>query len=131
MSKFGNPSRYSFINFAKKLIDDINFKFPNLGKFENSLNDYIYSITFFESIVIFHINTNKTMINKPMISTLNEKKIKDYRYHDLKTKIFLKNKFFKMFNYFKKFNFLVQFQYKTTKKIRFFKDKIKLRKYFL
>ena len=131
MSKFGNPNKYSFINFAKKLIDDINYKFPNLGKFKNSFNDYIYSITFFESIVVFHINNNKTMINKTMISTLNEKKIKDYRYHDLKTHSFLKNKFLKMFSYFKKFNFLVQFQYTAMKKIRFFKDKIKLRKYFL
>lgn len=130
MPKFGNPNRYSFINFAKKLIDDVNFKFPDLGKFKNSFNDYIYSITFFESIVVFHINTNKTMINKPMINTFNEKKVKDFRYHDLKFKSFFNNKFFKVFNYFKKFNFLVKFQYMTMKKIRFYKDKIKLRKYF-
>ena len=28
----------------KKTIDDINFKFPNLGKFNHSLNKNIYSI---------------------------------------------------------------------------------------
>ena len=27
MPKFGNPSKYSYINFAKKLIDDVNYKF--------------------------------------------------------------------------------------------------------
>ena len=26
---FYNPSKYSFINFCKKSIDDINFRFPD------------------------------------------------------------------------------------------------------
>lgn len=62
--KFSNPSKYSFINFSKKLIDDINFKFPNLSKFNFSLNDYIYSISYFESIVCFNIDTKKCLSNE-------------------------------------------------------------------
>ena len=27
MQQFGNPHKYSFINFSKKIIDEINFKF--------------------------------------------------------------------------------------------------------
>lgn len=53
---FNNPSQYSFINYCKKKIDDINFRFPDLGSFNNSFNKYIYSINFFESIVCFNIN---------------------------------------------------------------------------
>jgi len=55
---FFNPSKYSFINFCKKSIDDINFRFPNSKKFRFSLNRFIYSIEFFESIVAFKINKN-------------------------------------------------------------------------
>ena len=38
MYEFGNPNNFSFINFSKKIIDDINFKFPKIGKFKYSLN---------------------------------------------------------------------------------------------
>ncbi len=55
---FFNPSKYSFINFCKKSIDDINFRFPESKKFRFSLNEYIYSAEFFESIVAFKINKN-------------------------------------------------------------------------
>ena len=130
MSKFGNPSRYSFINFAKKLIDDINFKFPNLGKFENSLNDYIYSITFFESFVVFHINSQKTTVNEIVTNNSNEKNIKDFRFYGLTSKSFLRNKIFYIFKYLKKYKIIIYIHYEMSKKIKFFKDKLKLKKYF-
>tara|TARA_Y100000591_G_C21796093_1_gene679396 strand:+ start:709 stop:1539 length:831 start_codon:yes stop_codon:yes gene_type:complete len=53
---FFNPSKYSFINFCKKMIDDINFRFPGNKKFKFSLNKFVYSAEFFESIVAFNIN---------------------------------------------------------------------------
>ena len=53
---FFNPSKYSFINFCKKIIDDINFRFPESKKFKFSLNKFVYSAEFFESIVAFNIN---------------------------------------------------------------------------
>lgn len=53
---YGNPYKYSFINFCKKTIDDINSNFPNIKKFNHSLNKSIYSIEFFESIVAFKID---------------------------------------------------------------------------
>ena len=130
MSKFGNPSKYSFINFVKKLIDDINYKFPNLGKFKNSLNDYIYSITFFESVVVFHINIHKTTVNKPMISNLNDNNIKDFRNHGLTSKSFFRNKIFYIFRYLKKYKIIVYLHYAILKKIKFIKDEMKLKKYF-
>lgn len=130
MSKFGNPSRYSFINFAKKLIDDINFKFPNLGKFENSLNDYIYSIAFFESFVVFHINTEKTTVNEIVTNNSNDKNIKDFRFHGITSKSFLRNKIFYIFRYLKKYKSIIYIHYEILKKIKLFKDKIKIKKYF-
>ena len=53
---FFNPSKYSFINFCKKTIDDINFRFPDSKKFQFSLNKFVYSSEFFESIVAFKIS---------------------------------------------------------------------------
>ena len=62
---FFNPSKYSFINFCKKSIDDINFRFPESKNFKFSLNKFIYSIEFFESIVAFNID-------KELCSSINE-----------------------------------------------------------
>jgi hypothetical protein len=53
---FFNPSKYSFINFCKKIVDDINFRFPDSKKFLFSLNKFVYSCEFFEAIVAFKIN---------------------------------------------------------------------------
>ena len=55
---FYNPSKYSFINFCKKTIDDINYRFPESKKFKFSLNKYVFSMEFFEAIVAFSINRN-------------------------------------------------------------------------
>jgi hypothetical protein len=38
---YGNPYKYSFINFAKKTIDDINATFPNIKNFSYSLNKHV------------------------------------------------------------------------------------------
>ena len=53
---YGNPYKYSFINFSKKTIDDINSTFPKIKKFDYKLNPFIYSVEFFESIVAFKID---------------------------------------------------------------------------
>ena len=51
-----NPSKYSFINYSKQIIEDINSRFPDLKTFHCSLRKFIYKIEFFESIVSFDIN---------------------------------------------------------------------------
>ena len=61
---YGNPYKYSFINFSKKTIDDINSTFPNIKKFNYKLNKIIYSVEFFESIVAFKIDRNLCYENK-------------------------------------------------------------------
>ena len=60
---FGNPNKYSFINFCKKIIDDINFKYPGIGKLEFSLNNYVHSIIF-ESVVIFKLIGRNVFLTK-------------------------------------------------------------------
>ena len=129
---FGNPSKYSFINFCKKTIDDINFKFPGIGKFEFSLNNYIHSIEFFESIVVFKIDRKQCAFNK--IITNNKK---NYNHEDLrygyKKKMFKSQKIESIKNFLKKFKILNKinhFFYVT--KIRRFNivNSSKMKKYF-
>jgi len=61
MPNFGYPSKYSFINFAKNKIDKINYRFP-LFKDKDNIEKKIFSINFYESIVVFNINAKKSIV---------------------------------------------------------------------
>jgi hypothetical protein len=112
LREFGNPGKYSFISFTKKLIDDINYKCPNLGKFKLSLNNFIYSIQYFESIIIFHIDTKKTYTNKiinnksKIETKVDLNTIKDFRYHNSIIEKIFTNKIINKFKFLKKYNFI-------------------------
>jgi len=93
MKRFSNPSKYSFINYSKKKIDDINFRFPNIGNLKNSLNKYIHSIEFFESIVCFKINRKKCFINEGITNSGKDLDIEDLRFGEQKTMIRLRKNF--------------------------------------
>ena len=84
--KFQNPSKYSFINFSKKIIDDVNYTYPNLGKFNFSLNKFIYSIEYFESIVCFKINRKKCTLNIRKSNDGKKIDVEDYRHHGVEKK---------------------------------------------
>ena len=79
--KFGNPNRYSFINFAKQIIDDVNFTFPfkKIKKFKHSINDCVYGVSFYESIVEFKVNKTKCYQNKLKINSGFSSDIEDFR----------------------------------------------------
>ena len=79
---FGNPYKYSLINFAKKLIDDVNFTFPNLGKFSYSLNKMIYSIQFFESLIVLKINRELCKINRKIQNNGYRKNNEDFGFEE-------------------------------------------------
>ena len=61
IKKFGNPSKFSFINYSKKKIDEINYRFPLLNG-KKKIEKKIYSISFYESMVVFNINSYKSKI---------------------------------------------------------------------
>ena len=79
--KFGNPSKYSFINFAKQVIDDVNqtYPFKKIKKFKYSINKYVYGISFYESIVEFKINRKKCYQNIFMDNFGHSSNFKDFR----------------------------------------------------
>ena len=94
LKRFNNPSKFSFINFVKKTIDDINSLFPGIKKFKFSLNKYIYSIQNFESMVVFFIDRTRCGINEIKINQGETFNHKDYRELDMGTGHFIKSKIF-------------------------------------
>ena len=130
-SRFGNPSKYSFINFCKKLIDDVNsITNPNYNNFKFSLNKYIYSINFYESFCVFNINRSKCVKNTMLIK--NGKKISnsdDYRYNDSSFLNFLKTNFSFLLK-IKLFKIIIKYQLLLLKYLLNKKNIIKYKKYF-
>ena len=115
--KFYNPSKYSFINYSKKIVEDINSRFPGITSFNYSLNKFIYKIQFFESIVSFEIDRKLCKKNDFIQNFKKTTNPKEFR-----NLIDDRNLFYKLKKYFKlKTNFTYPI---------FLINALKLKKYF-
>lgn len=57
---FGNPSRYSFVEWVKRLVDNINSRTDSVKRRDAlPYKDSIFSISVFESIVAFHVDRTR------------------------------------------------------------------------
>ena len=79
MPKFNNPSKYSFMNFAKEITDRINARFPGTLAPTDDLSKSVYSIAFYESIVAFKIDRTKCFIPSQIINKGISSQAKDFR----------------------------------------------------
>ena len=61
---FKNPSKYSFINFCSHIIENIHRKNPSLKKKINDFSKNISSIQFFNSVIVFYIDTKNRNYSK-------------------------------------------------------------------
>ena len=133
LKKHGNPSKYSFINYSKHLIDVMNSRFPGTNiKTKNKFKNKIYSIAFYESVVALKIDEEKSLDN---ISLYNQTKNLKDMYDMYKTNYF--PRISKLIN--EKYSFLnkTPILRKIIRKIFFtnnflvrFKNYLKLKKYF-
>jgi hypothetical protein len=57
--EFGNPSRFSFVNFGKHLIDSINARSTSAGQVPNDYSKRIYAASFYESIVVLQVDSTR------------------------------------------------------------------------
>jgi Methyltransferase domain len=64
MPAFGNPSRYSFINFAKHLVDSVNSRASGVGKVRNDYGQRVYAVSFYESIVVLLVDSTRCFPGK-------------------------------------------------------------------
>lgn len=78
---FGNPSKYSFISYAKSLIDSVNSRYPSVSVSKNSLNEIVWSIGFYESIVCFRIDRTKCFVSSLTSNDGISSDAQDFREH--------------------------------------------------
>ena len=81
---FGNPSRFSFINYTKHLIDVVNSRFNETKiKKNNPFRKKIYSISFYQSVVVLKINRRKAIESTVVKNNENHTlKVSDLRKND-------------------------------------------------
>ena len=78
---FNNPSKYSLYSFANKIVESIHRRNPNLKKNMNLLSKIIYSIEFYDSIIIFNIDRKKCVPSKNLENNISLRKLfTDYRF---------------------------------------------------
>ena len=117
-NKWYNPSKYSYINYCKKLIEDVNSRYPGIKKHNYSLSKYIYSIQNFESIVSFKINRNLCKTNFEVRNAKKSTNPKEFRSQLDKNSLLYKIK--KFFNTKSNFTYLT-FVINSIKSKKFFK----------
>jgi hypothetical protein len=86
MKGFGYPSPYSFIEWAKHLVDRINARFPGVETLAGEETRLIHSIRFFESLVCLEINRQLCINNEPVFSKGLSLDANDFRYANIKEK---------------------------------------------
>ena len=98
--EFGNPSKYSFINFCNVIISSIHKRCEVFSKKLDIYSKNIFSIDFYESIVVFNINKNKCRINKSIKNNAKNEWAIDYRNNEYfhKTKKIINTKFMMLNN---------------------------------
>ena len=128
--EFNNPSKYSFINYAKNVIDAIHRRSPLLKKELNFYSKKIFLVEFFESIVVFSIDSKKCFKNKEVHNEAQNEWAIDYRHNEYFGK--LKLKLDKKYGLLNKRSFYRRIIRKIFYKnlIFNFLDKIKIKKIF-
>ena len=82
MTRFGNPSRYSFVEWSKTIIDDINYRSSELNINSRFYKDVVYSVGFYESIACFYIDRSKCVRGAPTSNSGESSHAVDFRYKD-------------------------------------------------
>lgn len=132
MKKFGNPSKYSFINYSKMLVDSINSRFPAVHVSNNNLNRVVYSVTFYESIVCFNVDRRKCFVSSPTSNNGISFDAEDYRDHGSQLHL-LKDFFGRRFDFLNRSELITRLSRKVFRIALSTKSKLasaKLKKYF-
>ena len=86
--RFGNPSKYSFMNYSKYLVDVVNSRFPSEEiKKNNEFRKKIFSVLFYESMVAFKIDKRKCVDNVNLVTEAEGIDVNDLRTTDYFPKI--------------------------------------------
>ena len=103
LKDFGYPSKYSFIEWTKILIDNINSRFPSVEASALPYKNSIYSISIFESIVSFKIQRNKCFESTPTTNGGTSLNAKDFRHQEIEDKLSVISRNFEKFRWARRF----------------------------
>lgn len=78
--EFGNPSRYSFVNFAHRIVDGVNSRAYSLRRTYGQYSSRVYSVSFFESMVAFQIDSRLCKQSVPTSNNGASRGVTDFRY---------------------------------------------------
>ena len=81
LTRFGNPSKYSFIAYCKTLIDGINSRFPSVAVSHSRTNQIVSSMEFYESIVCCRIDRRKCFTSSLLSNGGISSSAQDFRDH--------------------------------------------------
>jgi hypothetical protein len=88
MYEFGNPSKYSFVNFASKKAENLTKRHKIINK-PDFLVSRVHSIEFYDSIVAFFINEENSKPGEAVTNNGKRTNAKDFRNKNLsKTQLF-------------------------------------------
>jgi hypothetical protein len=59
MPGFNSKSEHSFVSFGKHIVDAVNGRFPGIDTGANLYQDRVWAVSFYESIVAFHIDRRR------------------------------------------------------------------------
>lgn len=71
MPDYGGPSEVSFVSYAKNMIDGINYRYGNF-KNHRLFNSNIFSLQFFESLVVFNVHRQLSKVESQWVENDGE-----------------------------------------------------------
>jgi hypothetical protein len=83
LREFGNPFKFSFLNFTFKIIDGINSRAFALRYKYAKYSSRVYRVSFYESIIVFDINTQLCIRSQPTSNGGQSLDVSDFRYQSL------------------------------------------------
>ena len=127
MSEYGGISNMSFISYAKNMIDGINYRYEHF-KNKKRHNKNVFSLQFFESFVIFNINSKLSSIESTWIENNGESMPSEYF---IKSQNKISKTVYKMLTKNKQIKAIALMMYKIFMPLKTrVKNNLKLRKYF-
>ncbi len=78
---FGYPTRYSFVNWVKTLLDEVSCRCPSVHRTTSKwYKDFVYSVSMYESIVSISIDRKKCVQSSPTSNHGKSMDAVDFRY---------------------------------------------------
>ena len=84
---FGYPTKWSFVNWAKGIADELNSRSPDVNLQHGRLSGLVHSISFYESMVVLTVNRSLCQVGFPTSNEGLAVNAQDFRHYDIESKL--------------------------------------------